>query len=172
MGDRILMNLACVEINPNVVQLNFPLRQIFVGVGSFLNVAVTGIDTARFTAAAVIGQVGPEAEPLRFDFGVSGDSKRFEQRIPGYAFLSAGNVAYEIQLFDSEDSGAVFWAGRGLLTVRPMMISGATSTPPPKLPIVFSIQDPDTLLWHKVVGAKNSDGELTMEIEKEGIPYG
>jgi hypothetical protein len=163
------MDLPYITLCLDLTHLNFPLRPLYVGRGGFLNLAVSGIDTSRFSASVIIGQVLDGAEPHRFDFDVSSDGKRFEKRVPGHAFLSAGAVPYEVHVYDTQENGAYCWAGRGKLTVRGALAAVEDPGAPPNLPPSFYVQHPVTMLWHKVVGALNSDGDLTFKTEEEGV---
>lgn len=165
------MSIPYITLFLDLTHLNFPLRPVYVGRGSFLNLAVKGIDTERFSASVVIGQLLAGAEPFRFDFAVSEDGGRFETRVPGYAFLNVGAVPYEVHVTERDSPEGFCWAGRGKISVRESLASGTVPPAPSGTPPSFYIQHPVTQLWHKVVGVLNSDGDLTWTTDPNGVDH-
>lgn len=165
------MDLNFISIVTDVTNLNFPLRQIYVGRGSFVNMRLPLIDTERFTAAVCIEQLVEGAEPFRFEFTVNETNGKFEKRIPGWAFVNAGNTSYQILVYDTENSNAVCWCGRGKLVVKEVLSGAVIPEVPTATPPSFYVEHPVTHLWHKVVGALNDDGQLTWTTEDEGVEH-
>lgn len=95
---------------------NFPLAPLWVGQGSAALVLISGVP-AGATAALILTPVGG-GTALSYGSTVSETTGEVSVYVAGWAFPTAGQTQYEITLTTGEgDTEAVYWAGKGLLSV-------------------------------------------------------
>lgn len=137
------MGLPFILITVNLSALNEPLRQIYVGQGSALNLRLAGFDTERFEAKAIVLPIpDSDGEKVSFDFERLEDGTMW-CHITGMCMPTAGTTSYQIDLFDKETEGEIYWGGRGKLVVQSAE-TGDIPNPPtiPAKPV--ELLDPDT----------------------------
>ena len=153
-----------VKVNPN--RLDEPLVPITVGKLSSAVIIIEGdipddIDTmtlqferagqnlANFTVAATPIDGGYRAYANPFNFPEASDALKYHV----IAIDSAGNP---------------MWLGSGLLRVRENPANGSAVTPE-IIPADTYIRNPATGLYHKLTASVNEYGELSIDLEQEGI---
>lgn len=157
--------IIVIRLDP--LNVNFPLRQIYVGQGSTLRLRLTGFDAALFTAAVFIHPVVEGGTPARFDAALNAATGFHEVKVEGWSLTVPGTADYEIVIYDSEiPEGATakdpYWSGWGKIVVKPSLIDAVIpELPEGQFPAGY-VQHPVTGLWSKIVGEVNDLGQLTL----------
>lgn len=165
------MGLPYIHITVDMANVNYPLRQIYVGQGSAMNLRISGFDTERFTAAVLIHPLVEGATAARFDAALDETTGFLMCHISGWGLTVDGTTDYEILIFDSDSTNEAYWTGRGKLVIRKALqvaeIPGAPVVTPPQ----GYVQHPVTHLWHKVVAELNDLNQIVLTTSEEGVEH-
>lgn len=167
------MKTHIVKVRPD--RLNDPLATCFVGkLSSAVFMIVGDIPDDIDTMAVLIGRTeDPDTHQPRTNFTAA--ASEIEGRTPRSfrAYLSPFlfpdiSDALEYHVIGTDENGNARWLGTGPLIVRENPANGSP-VPPEIIPADTYIRNPATGLYHKLTAAVNELGELSIELESEGI---
>ena len=162
-----------IRIRPD--RLNSPLATCVVGkLSSAVFVIYGDVPDDVEGIAVLIGRTeDPETHEPREDFTaaaveVDGSSPRaFRCYLSPFLFPDVSD-ALEYHVVGTDTAGNARWLGTGAPDVRDNPANGS-SVVPPIIPPDTYIRNPATGLYHKLTAAVNEYGELSIDLESEGI---
>ena len=167
------MKAQHIRIRPD--RLNAPLATCNVGKLSSAVFVIEGdIPEDADTIAVQIGRTpDPQTQEPRPNFTaaateVEGQMPRcFRAYLSPFLFPDISD-ALEYHVIGTDDHGNARWLGTGPLIVRDNPANGSP-VPPEVIPADTYIRNPATGLYHKLTAAVNEYGELSIDLESEGI---
>jgi hypothetical protein len=162
-----------IRLRPD--RLNDPLATCFVGKLSSAVFVIWGdIPDDVDTITVQIGRTeDPDTHQPRPNFTaaateVEGQTPRcFRAYLSPFLFPDTSD-ALEYHVIGTDDHGNARWLGTGPLIVRDNPVNGSP-VPPEVIPADTYIRNPATGLYHKLTAAVNEYGELSIDLESEGI---
>jgi len=162
-----------IRLRPD--RLNDPLATCFVGkLSSAVFVIWDDIPDDVDTITVQIGRTeDPDTHQPRPNFTaaatkVEGETPRcFRAYLSPFLFPDTSD-ALEYHIIATDDHGNARWLGTGPLIVRENPANGSP-VPPEIIPADTYIRNPATGLYHKLTAAVNEYGELSIDLESEGI---
>ena len=162
-----------IRLRPD--RLNDPLATCFVGKLSSAVFVIWGdIPDDVDTITVQIGRTeDPDTHQPRPNFTaaateVEGRTPRcFRAYLSPFLFPDTSD-ALEYHIIGADDHGNARWLGTGPLIVRDNPANGSP-VPPEVIPADTYIRNPATGLYHKLTAAVNEYGELSIDLESEGI---
>ena len=162
-----------IRLRPD--RLNDPLATCFVGKLSSAVFVIWGdIPDDVDTITVQIGRTeDPDTHQPRPNFTaaateVEGQTPRcFRAYLSPFLFPDTSD-ALEYHVIGTDDHGNARWLGTGPLIVRDNPANGSP-VPPEVIPADTYIRNPATGLYHKLTAAVNEYGELSIDLESEGI---
>lgn len=159
------------EIKIDDSRLDLPLRPLRVGRLSSAVLALRGVPR---DVAAVSVRVGRTADPgtgeARPDLSAAADRRdggRWGCYLSPFHFPDAAD-GLEYHVVGADENGNARWLGTGTLDVldRP---GGGDAAAPEIVPADTYLRNPSTGLYHRLTAVLNEDGELTVQLDEEGI---
>lgn len=162
-----------IRIRPD--RLNDPLATCFVGkLSSAVFIVYGDIPDDVDTITVQIGRTeDPDTHQPRPNFTaaateVEGQTPRcFRAYLSPFLFPDTSD-ALEYHIIGMDENGNARWLGTGPLVVRDNPADGSPVTPE-IIPADTYIRNPATGLYHKLTAAVNEYGELSINLESEGI---
>ena len=160
-----------IRIRPD--RLNDPLATCFVGkLSSAVFIVYGDIPDDVDTITVQIGRTDdPTTHQPRQNFTVAAnrnaDGKTFRCYLSPFCFPDVSD-ALEYHVLGTDTNGNARWLGSGPLIVRDNPANGSP-VPPEIIPADTYIRNPATGLYHKLTAAVNEYGELSIDLESEGI---
>lgn len=167
------MKAQHIRLRPD--RLNDPLATCFVGkLSSAVFVIYGDIPDDVDTIAVQIGRTeDPDTQQPRPNFTaaaseVTGQTPRsFRAYLSPFLFPDI-SAALEYHIIGTDENGNARWLGTGPLIVRDNPADGSPVTPE-IIPDDTYIRNPATGLYHKLTASVNEYGELSIDLESEGI---
>jgi len=167
------MKAQHIRIRPD--RLNAPLATCNVGKLSSAVFIIEGdIPEDVDTIAVQIGRTpDPQTQEPRPNYTaaateVEGQTPRcFRAYLSPFLFPDTSD-ALEYHVIGADDHSNARWLGTGPLIVRDNPANGSP-VPPEVIPADTYIRNPATGLYHKLTAAVNEYGELSIDLESEGI---
>lgn len=165
------MKAQHIRIRPD--RLNAPLATCNVGKLSSAVFVIEGdIPDDTDTIAVQIGRTpDPQTQEPRKNFTVTADRNAdgtaFRCYLAPFYFPDEAD-ALEYHVVATDTTGNPRWLGTGQLIVRDNPADGSPVTPE-IIPADTYIRNPATGLYHKLTAAVNEYGELSIDLESEGI---
>ena len=167
------MKAQHIRIRPD--RLNAPLATCNVGKLSSAVFVIEGdIPEDVDTIAVQIGRTpDPQTHEPRPNYTaaateVEGQTPRcFRAYLSPFLFPDTSD-ALEYHVIGADDHSNARWLGTGPLIVRDNPANGSP-VPPEVIPADTYIRNPATGLYHKLTAAVNEYGELSIDLESEGI---
>ena len=150
-----------VKVDPD--RLNFPLRPAHVGKLSSAEFAVSGVPPSLTNLRIIF------TTPDGSTYTVVGSNATGEWRVYASPFTfpaAAVNLKYDVIADDA--FGNPRWLGRGILEVHDCPADGSGDVPP-VIPRDTYIRNPVTGLYHLLTAIVDDDGNITLDLSKEGI---
>lgn len=153
-----------VKVNPN--RLDEPLVPITVGKLSSAVIIIEGdIPDDIDTMTLQFERVGQDLD--NFTVAATPIDGGYRAYVNPFNFPDASDaLKYHVMAVDS--AGNPMWLGSGLLRVRENPANGSAVTPE-IIPADTYIRNPATGLYHKLTASVNEYGELSIDLEQEGI---
>lgn len=167
------MKAQHIRLRPD--RLNDPLATCFVGkLSSAVFVIYGDIPDDVDTIAVQIGRTeDPDTQQPRPNFTaaaseVAGQTPRsFRAYLSPFLFPDI-SAALEYHVLGTDTNGNARWLGTGPLIVQDNPANGSP-VPHEIIPADTYIRNPATGLYHKLTAAVNEYGELSIDLESEGI---
>jgi hypothetical protein len=148
-------------------RLNFPLRPLYAGRLSSLDVTILGVPKNVTALAIYVGRVDAEQPFMVACEPAAGGCGTWKCYLSPWCFPAVAN-GLKYNVMGTREGNVSKWLGCGQLTIAETP-AGATPVPPPIVPDDTYIRNPVTGLYHKVTASVDEAGNLTMVLDSEGV---